>query len=114
VGGENNFRVTHTQSRWGFSSAECPKLFPFIAGDVPDVGGEVAQDGAEAGGQEAGAGEDGHLSPVIRHQGHFYNFQPWIQPLLLLFLRFFFPRRVPLQIFDIFTLNMISLSLSIV
>ncbi len=47
-----------------------------FAGDVSDVGGEVAQDGAEAGGQEAGAGEDGHLSPVIRHQGHFsiFNF----------------------------------------
>jgi hypothetical protein len=54
-----------------------------FAGDVPDVGGEVAQDGAEAGGQEAGAGEDGHLSPVIRNQGHF-SILLLIQPLLLL------------------------------
>ena len=41
-----------------------------FAGDVSDVGGEAAQDGAEAGGPEAGPREDGHLRPVLRHQGH--------------------------------------------
>ncbi len=72
--GRSNNRVPHTQStqsRWGFSLADRPKF----AGDVPDVGGEVAQNRAEAGGQEAGVGEDGHLSTVIRHQGHFSIFQ---------------------------------------
>ena len=38
-------------------------------GDVPDLGGEAAQDGAEAGGQEAGPGEDGDISTVQRYLG---------------------------------------------
>jgi hypothetical protein len=40
-----------------------------MSGNVPDLGGEAAQDGAEAGGQEAGSGEDGHLRTVQRYQG---------------------------------------------